>query len=314
MYSQLTARNVLKYCMDLKKNERFLIVSDPNKLDMADIFLKEAERITKNSAIILSKPALENGQEPNRIIGDAMRLADVAIFATTRSFSHTDARRDAIKKGVRIASMPGITYNMLNSGGLTADYRIVKKITERVGQLFKDAEEVRVTTKNGTDIIMDVTNRKIFLDTGVYRKRGEWGNLPAGEVCMAPVEGTTNGTLIVDGSIMEKLTKPIEIKIKDGRIVEMSSGALEEKLRKAFKRTGKNSMQVAEFGIGTNPKAISRGIVLEDEKVLGTAHLAFGNNKSFGGKLDFKIHIDGVFKRPTIWIDNKKIMSDGVLI
>jgi len=314
MYSQLTARNVLKYCMDLKKNERFLIVSDPNKLDIADIFLKEAERITKNSAIILSKPALENGQEPNRIIGDAMRLADVAIFATTRSFSHTDARRDAIKKGVRIASMPGITYNMLNSGGLTADYRIVKKITERVGQLFKDAEEVRVTTKNGTDIIMDVTNRKIFLDTGVYRKRGEWGNLPAGEVCMAPVEGTTNGTLIVDGSIMEKLTKPIEIKIKDGRIVEMSSGALEEKLRKAFKRTGKNSMQVAEFGIGTNPKAISRGIVLEDEKVIGIAHLAFGNNKSFGGRLNFKIHIDGVFKRPTIWIDNKKIMSDGVLI
>ena len=109
MNPYIIAKSVIKCCMGLKKNERFLVVSDQNKLKIANIFLKEAEKITENSAIIISNPSLENGQEPNRIIGDAMKLADVSLFVTTKSFSHTDARRDAVKKGVRIASMPGIT-------------------------------------------------------------------------------------------------------------------------------------------------------------------------------------------------------------
>ena len=75
----------------------------------------------------------------------------------------------------------------------------------------------------------------------------------------------------------------------------------------------KDAFAVAEFGIGTNYKAKIIGQILEDEKVLGTIHLAFGNNLSMGGVLDVPIHIDGLLKQPTVLLDDVVIMDKGVL-
>ena len=55
---------------------------------------------------------------------------------------------------------------------------------------------------------------------------------------------------------------------------------------------------MAEFGIGTNDKAILTGIILEDEKVMGTIHIAFGDNKSMGGSVRVASHLDGLIKQP----------------
>ena len=70
---------------------------------------------------------------------------------------------------------------------------------------------------------------------------------------------------------------------------------------------------VAELGIGTNYKAKIRGNILEDEKVLGTCHIAFGNNKHFGGKVDVPFHVDFVIQNPTIYSDDVLILKDGKL-
>jgi leucyl aminopeptidase (aminopeptidase T) len=77
---------------------------------------------------------------------------------------------------------------------------------------------------------------------------------------------------------------------------------------------GKDSRNFAEFGIGTNDKAIITGSPLEDEKVKGTAHLALGNNIFFGGKVSVPFHVDGIFLQPTIWANDKIIMNNGKFI
>ena len=74
---------------------------------------------------------------------------------------------------------------------------------------------------------------------------------------------------------------------------------------------GKEVRNMAEFGIGTNPKARITGTILEDEKVKGTAHIAFGTNASFGGKIQTSIHLDYVFDKPTITIDGREIVREG---
>jgi len=68
------------------------------------------------------------------------------------------------------------------------------------------------------------------------------------------------------------------------------------------------------LGVGTNPKAKITGNVLEDEKVFGTAHIALGNNTAFEGKVDVPVHVDGVFTKPTIFLDKKKIIEKGVFL
>ena len=55
-------------------------------------------------------------------------------------------------------------------------------------------------------------------------------------------------------------------------------------------------------------------LAVEDEKVLGTAHIAVGNNKTYGGTNDVQLHLDGVFNKPTIEVNNKIIMKHGKLL
>ena len=76
----------------------------------------------------------------------------------------------------------------------------------------------------------------------------------------------------------------------------------------------KNARNIAEFGIGVNEKAILSGVVLEEEKMLGTCHIALGSNFTFGGNVRADIHWDTILIQPTIYFDNEKVMDSGELL
>ena len=135
-------------------------------------------------------------------------------------------------------------------------------------------------------------------------------NLPAGELFIAPREGTANGKLIIDGSLWEILKNPVSIDVKDGYAKRITGT---KEIAKQISRRGKEGRNIAEVGIGMNPKAKIIGNVLEDEKVMGTVHVALGDNSTFGGKCRAGIHIDGIIKKPTLIADNKIILEDGKL-
>ena len=79
-------------------------------------------------------------------------------------------------------------------------------------------------------------------------------------------------------------------------------------------KVGKKARNIAEFGIGTNDSARLSGILLEDEKVMGTVHLALGNNVTMGGSVNVPMHVDGVIKKPTVYLDGKLLMDKGKLL
>jgi len=147
-------------------------------------------------------------------------------------------------------------------------------------------------------------------DTGFYAKRGQWGNLPAGEVYFAPVEGATEGIVVIDGALFGKVSKPVAVSIRRGKAVDVKGSA---KLTGVL-REYKNADNIAEIGIGTNYAAKIIGNVLEDEKALGTCHVAFGNSTACGGRVYSKVHIDGIVLNPTIEADGRTVMRDGKLL
>jgi leucyl aminopeptidase (aminopeptidase T) len=303
----------LKICMGLKKNESLLVVYDQKEQDIAKALFESGRKISNNVKLLKIKKPKVNGEEPSLLVANDMLKYDVIMLVTSKSLSHTSARRNASFKGARIASMPGITQDMFVRG-MGADYKKIEKRTKLIADILNKGKIVRILTDKGTDLIMDIAGR--FSDGGVLpNRKGSFHNLPSGEACLAPIEGTTNGTLIVDASFLEKVDKPINIKIVDGYAVSIEGGKTALKLKKALDSVkDKNAYAVAELGIGTNDKAKIIGKILEDEKVLGTAHIAFGNNKSYGGKIDVPIHLDGVFLKPTIFVDDIKIMQNGKLL
>ena len=309
-------RIAIKDCMGAKLTEKILIISDYDKSEIGFALHKNAVALGYESRYVEIKPGKINGEEPPAEIAEMMKLFDVVFCPLAKSVTHTNARRNASAQGARIATFPGITKDVMIRG-MNADYKYISKLSLKVKDVLEKGKKIRVTTKLGTDISFSIEGRKSFASKGLFHAKGESGNLPTGETYLAPVEGTTNGRFIVDGSMAGLgLIKEINLvfDVKDGYVTKITGGAIAKKLIKMLDNVGKDAYNIAEFGIGTNPSAKLSGVLLEDEKVMGTIHIALGDNKSMGGNVNVPIHLDGVVKKPTVYLDDKLIMIEGKLL
>ncbi|MFN3306511.1 MAG: aminopeptidase [Candidatus Kapaibacteriota bacterium] len=312
---QDAAEIALRDYLGVTSVETLLVLSDEPLRDIGLIFFEVGKRLSYEAFYCEIKPRDVNGQEPPEQIALIMQEVDVVVAPTSKSLTHTNARREASKLGVRIATMPGITKDTILRC-LSADPNKILETTEKVAKSLREATTIRVTTELGTDITLPIKGRQIIKSTGILRNIGEYGNLPSGEVYLAPWEKQSNGVVVFDGSIAEigKLKYPVKIKIEDGYGVDFEGDEKAKLLYEKLKSVGHEAFAIGEFGIGTNYKAKITGHILEDEKVLGTVHIAFGNNLTMGGKIKVGIHIDGIITKPTVYLDDKLLMKDGKLL
>jgi leucyl aminopeptidase (aminopeptidase T) len=304
--SERAVRAVFESSLRLKPGESCLIVTDTIKEPIGRAFYEYAKKITPKTEIIVIEPTKEHAAEPPKNVAREMLVYDVQILVTEKSLTHTKARRDATAAGARIATMPTITEDIANRC-LDIDYNALKKESNRVYDLLKNASTVRVTTERGTDITFTVGSSGFFgKDGGSFDYPGAYGNLPEGEVSFSPE--TCNGIYVVDASFpsLGLLDSPLTFKVKDGVVYEITGKRAKEVIER-LDRVGPKAYGVAELGIGLNPKAKVIGNVLEDEKVIGTVHIAVGNNLSYGGDNDVPLHLDGVITKPNIYIDGRKL-------
>lgn len=312
MTLEKAAETIVKTCMNLQKGEKALVITDFRLCRIGDIILSEARKITETDMIEIPV-GKENGEEPPEDAAEDMKHYDVIIIPTTKSLSHTKARRDANSAGARIATLPGITEETMERC-IDIDYGELKERHEKIKKELIGSKEIRIATELGADVTTSVINT--HGDTGMLHKKGDFGNLPTGEVDSGVKEGETNGKIIVDASFggIGKLENPIIINVEKGYAVRIEGGEEAERLKEKLDSFGKEAYKIAELGIGTNPKAIITGNILEDEKALGTVHFALGNDVTYGGKNNVQIHLDGIITKPTIYIDGKKIMDKGELL
>ena len=302
-------------CLAVGKDEMLLIIGDEPSRKIAYSFFNAGGKWAKEVILVEIVPREIHGQEPPSAVADMMKIVDVVIAPTSTSISHTRARMEASLSGTRIATLPGVTEDILLRGML-ADYKKIATRSQKLANILSGAKTARIQTEAGTDVTFELGNRGGHADTGIIQKKGSFSNLPAGEAYIAPIEGKTNGIIVFDGSFagIGTLKNPITVKIKDGYATEITGGEESAQLRKFMDKAGKTGHNVAELGMGTNDKAEISGNILEDEKVMGTLHVAFGDNSTFGGLTESTIHLDGIIKTPTLYIDDINIMKKGRLL
>lgn len=310
------AKIALTQCLNVKPGESVLIVTNYEKMSIAEALYAEALNLKAEPSILVYPAGKINGEEPPKIVAEAMMAADVVLAPTVVSISHTEARRNASKKGkTRIATLPGITEPIFIRG-LNADYNEITRISKKVQRVLDKAKKAYVTSPSGTDLEIDINNPALASD-GNITKKGAFSNLPDGESELAP--RSANGVLVID-RCGDDVTEPTRLELKSGYIVKYQnspSGRRFKKIIEGAKKIDKNNNAgfIAEFAIGTNPSARVTGVILEDEKALGTSHIAFGDATSFpGGKNKSVLHLDIIIQKPTIRLDNKVIMVKGKLI
>lgn len=304
-----TAKIVVANCMGTTKEEQLLIVTDAGKFELAHIFAQAGREL--GIATTLVEGNIQNGGEPAPMVVAAMEKADVCLLITSGSFTHTQARANANKRGCRIASMPTITQEIVDAT-CGADYDEIEAMSTAIAALFTKASTLHLTTPLGSDLTLDISGRGGIPDTGKLTWAGAFGNLPAGESMVAPVENKGNGTLVVDGVIagVGLIEKPITLQIQNGKIISVEGD--EGKLTSYLQQFEPTVYNIAEFGIGTNKLTTIMNNPLCDEKVFSTIHVGLGNNLFMGGAQDCNMHMDMIVKHPTVYLDDVCIIKDGV--
>lgn len=301
---------VFKRALKLKRQESCLVVTDTIKEPIARVFYEYARGESSEAKLAIMPPGAEHAAPPPEDIAAMMLKYDVELLITEKSLTHTTARMNATSAGARVATMPSITEDIANRC-LDIDYDALKKESVKLCELLRNTRKVKIKTAAGTDIVIDV-NREVFYgeNGGLIDTPGSFGNLPEGEVAFAPL--SCDGTYVVDASFpgLGLIKMPLTFKVHKGVVYEIT-GEKASKVKERLDRLGKKAYRVAELGIGLNPKAKIIGNILEDEKVMGTVHIAVGNNLFGGGDNDVPLHLDGVILNPDVYLDEKKLIENG---
>ena len=303
---------MLLECMGLQPGETVLIIVDPLSLEIGTTMWEVAVNLHAEPIMIAMREQKDHGSEPPASVEAAMCAARIILAPTTKSLSHTQARRRACSAGARMASMPGITTGIITRS-IAVDYSFMRNLSQKLVQQLSQANTARLTSPLGTDLQMSLEGRQGIGDVGDLSKPGAFGNLPAGEAFIAPLEGSCQGVFYCDVTVggFGRVTDPLRFDVKDGFVKSLAGDKIACQLQEQMNGVGKLAGNIAELGMGTNPNAPLSGNILEDEKVFGTVHIGIGNNITIGGEVDVPYHVDLVIKKPTLYLDDIPVMKDG---
>lgn len=309
------AQKLVEICAGVKAGENVLIVTDFTKTIIAQALAGAAYSQGGEVVIAIMTPRQGHGQEPPAPIAQAMAKADVIFSVVANSITHTQAMKAALQAGARGLAMTDFTEEMLVHGGIEADFQELKAICQKMAEAFQQAKAVHLTSEAGTDLIMDKEGRPGNAMYGIVRK-GQLSPVPTVEANFSPLEGTAEGTIVADASIpyigIGVLKEPVIVKVNKGMITKITGGEQAKQLAQDLeKRNDPLVYNVAELGVGLNPKSIMQGIMLEDEGVFGTVHIGIGTNITLGGRVKAAIHYDLIMWHPTIKVDGKVILEKG---
>ena len=339
--------NLLKNNINLKPDEKILIFTD-SKFEIALYFSEIAKDISKKVSFLSYEPLSGHGKEPPENLwieafGEdvVFQLKKKKLFNKILKKSLPDSKIESVKKiirdylinpvnvvialsfystshtkfryfltnicGTRYCSMPLFEESMFYTA-LQEDWTLLKKRSLFLKEKLKNSAFIIIKSDNGTHLRFSVSGREFNVDTGDLSFPGAFSNIPAGEVFIAPVEKTANGKLVIEYSPTSKLKAPLTLWIEDGFVKYIEGNdKYKDELNKKLAQNPLNS-NIAEFGIGTNSKASNMLNILESEKILGTIHIALGDNSSFGGNITTNFHEDYLVLNPSVEVynDNKE--------
>ena len=307
------AKTIMDNCVSLKAGEVVLIVTDMMQENIAKVLAAAATERGAEVIVSVMKPRKKAGEEPPKLIAESMKHADVVLIPVSYSVTHTYAVKEAAQNGARILVLTDFTEEMLIRGGIEADFKAIKPVCKAIADAFAQGSKVHLTSPGGTDLWLDITGRR---GNALYCvvEPGEFSTIPTVEANASPVEGSAHGRIVADASIpylgIGVLNEPVVVEVENGFITSISGGKQAEVLKKDLEsHNDRNCFNIAELGLGLNPKCRLCGIMLEDEGVIGPAHIGIGTSITLGGTVKAPTHYDLLMWNPRIEVDGKVIFE-----
>jgi leucyl aminopeptidase (aminopeptidase T) len=293
---------VIGRCLAVKAGEHVTVVADRGTTAVGEALRAGAVAAGAETVMTVMEPRAVDGEEPPAAVAAALLASEVFIAPTSKSLSHTRARKAASDRGARGATLPGVTADML-ARLMAVDLDTLQRRSRAVAELITAAGEARFTCPRGSDMRFDLSGREGLPDDGDLTAPGAFGNLPCGEGFVSPLSG--------DGRFYAASLLPTSegegmLTVRDGWLVDGHEAVLS-----TLRAAGERGTNLAELGIGTNERATMTGNVLEDEKILGSVHVAFGASAGIGGTVSVPVHLDFVVLDPTLDVGGTRVIEAG---
>src|SRR5437588_9579663 len=217
-----SAKTVVRRCLAVKEGEEVLVITDPARLSIGEALRDEAASVGADAVIAVMDERAMDGNEPPRSVAGALLGCDVFIAPTTRSLSHTTARKRATDAGARGATMPRVTEDML-ARVMAVDFELMGSRSRAVAALLDEGNTARVTCPRGSDLTLELNGRRAIGEDGVLTARGAFGNLPCGEGFIAPLSGDGQVVAATLGPLGVSDT-PATLTVKGGRLASAEGG------------------------------------------------------------------------------------------
>ncbi|MDQ0862128.1 aminopeptidase [Bacillus sp. V2I10] len=315
MFMMKSVQTILHTCLNIKPGENLLILTDTNTIEIGEMFSIVGKGMDAEVVMTIMSPTTRHGDEPPKIIAEAMKAADAIVAPTTFSINHSTARKEASDAGARLIFMPDANEEVFLDGSLDIDFLAQKVKIDKLSAILEAGSHLSIFSELGTNLTMDISGRHAVPQTGICHEPGSISPPPCIESAVAPVEGTTEGVIYIDGAVVpgRACQAPIKITFKEGRIVSIEGSEDAQMLRQTLESYNHPNVYCAvEMGIGMNPNAkIGRGGQLEDEAEFGTMHIGIGNGITFGSSIRAPGHCDLVMRDPLIKVDGKILMKNG---
>lgn len=310
------AKTVVNTCVGVKPGEKVVIITEASKMSIAETIAAATVAAGAEPIITVMVPRDGDGLEPPKPIAEAMFHSDAFICVVGKSITHTHAVKNAKENKSRGVVLTQFSEDMMIHGGLECDFRAIAPECIEFSRVLANAKHVHLTTPFGTDLTFSATGRRGNALYGVVEP-GQFSTVPTIEANVSPCEGTANGIIVADASVpyigIGLLEEPIVCEVKDGFITNITGGKQAKMLYEDLKAKGDpNCFNVAEMGIGLNPKCHFCGFMLEDEGVRGSVHIGIGTSITLGGTVKAKSHYDLIMTKGTIEVDGRIILKDGV--
>ena len=314
-----TVANVLDRCLAVRRREEIVLLTDvETDTDVVRALVAGLEERGCIPVVAQVPRYAVPGSEPPRPVAVALAAAAGAIELTSTFIGSSKARQQATAAGLRYLAMPGVVADTFRIGGpFDVDFDGLRSITDTVSAAWGAASTFRLTTPAGTDLRGSVEGRAGRGLFGIARNPGEYMAPPDVEAGTAPVEGSAQGTVVVDGDFLfmgpGPLAGQVALHFEQGVLVAVE-GDEGVRLTEMMARCEDPRMtNLAEISLGLNPNGRVCGVAMETESTLGSAHIALGNSIAYGGVVDARAHLDCVMKDATLELDGRPVIARGVL-
>jgi len=308
---------LVKEQFGLQKGEVFLaVIMSDSDIEVAEIATACARSLGASASILKIVDSNRYNVEPDKAVAAAMYNAD-AIFAMC-PIPKTQTIRKALDNGARVLSSSYLRREMLIRCMKTDIESILQKCKVFHDKLTK-AKVFRMKSDLGTDFEVNIENHRAYTMSGFAKESGTDDIIPPAQVGIAPVTGTGEGIIVVDGCVRPGgvVSNHVTIRVEKGFIKEISGGPEAQLVRSYLDHFGEKQAFVcpAHIGPGMNPAAVLNDSLSEAERIEGHITVGIGQNHTIiDGDIKGRGHTDVTLTNADVFLDSEQVIEKGKLV